>query len=212
VSAAAIAVHGPRDVPRFALTFDDGPGDGTRGVLELLSERGASATFFLVGNEVLKSPELAVEVLGRGHEVGSHSMRHEDHQDAERDAVVADVLDGAATIERVLGVEPRLYRAPYGHFAPASLAEADRRGWLPVLWSAAGEDWREGETAESIFGRILPDLEPGAIVLLHDSRRAKPTDCTPMLGALELILHEAERRALEPVTVGALLEAQSSTS
>jgi peptidoglycan-N-acetylglucosamine deacetylase len=200
-----IAVHGPRERPRFALTFDDGPGGGTADALEMLATRRARATFFMVGTEVVGHPELARAVLAGGHEIGSHSMRHEDHQHAEAAAVVSDVVEGARAIEQLLGVEPRLYRAPYGHFAPASLAESERRGWLPVLWSAAGEDWREGETPESIVARVLPHLGPGAIVLLHDSRRTKPTNCGPMLGALERILAEGERRGLEPVTVGELL-------
>jgi len=74
-----------------------------------------------------------------------------------------------------------------------------------VLWSASGEDWREGETGESISTRILPDLVPGAIVLLHDARRAKPTNCAPMLEGLALVLEESNERGLVPVTVGDLL-------
>jgi peptidoglycan-N-acetylglucosamine deacetylase len=205
-ATGAILVHGPRTEPRFALTFDDGPGAGTRETLRLLGECGASATFFFVGTEVVRDPGLAREVHAAGHEIGSHSMRHEEHQHAERADVVADMLEGAAAIERVLGVEPRLYRAPYGHFAPGTLAEAERRGWACVLWSAAGEDWREGESGEAIFRRLLPDLERGAIVLLHDGRRAKPANCGPMLEALGLLLDEAGRRGLSPVTVGELLK------
>jgi peptidoglycan/xylan/chitin deacetylase (PgdA/CDA1 family) len=201
----AIAVHGPRDRSRFALTFDDGPGGGTRAALERLARASAKATFFMVGEQVKQQPELARAVFEAGHEVGSHSMRHLDHQHAERELVVTDVLEGAAAIEDVLGFEPRLYRPPYGHFAPGSLDVAERRGWTCVFWSASGEDWREGESDESIVARILADLLPGAIVLLHDARRAKPTDCAPMLGALERILAEAKRRGLVPATVGELL-------
>jgi peptidoglycan/xylan/chitin deacetylase (PgdA/CDA1 family) len=200
-----IVVRGPRDRARVAITFDDGPGEGTRGALSLLAAASARATFFMVGSEVARDPGQAREVLTAGHEIGSHSMRHLEHQHAEREVAVADMLDGVETIERALGVEPRLYRAPYGHFAPGPLAEAERRGWTCVLWSAEGSDWREGETGEAILRRILPDLEPGAIVLLHDARRAKPTDCRPMLDALAGLLEEADRRGFEPVTVGELL-------
>jgi peptidoglycan-N-acetylglucosamine deacetylase len=200
-----IIARGPRDRPRFAITFDDGPGGGTRGALERLAASGARATFFMVGSEVVRDPALAREVLDAGHEIGSHSMRHEEHQHAERDEAIADMLGGARAIEQTLGVEPRLYRAPYGHFAPGTLAEAEARGWTCVFWSAEGIDWREGETGTSILARILPDLGPGAIVLLHDSRRAKPTDCSPMLEAIDRLLEEARRRRLEPVTVSELL-------
>jgi peptidoglycan/xylan/chitin deacetylase (PgdA/CDA1 family) len=204
-ATGTILVHGPTDLPRFALTFDDGPGAGTRAVLEQLEGRAARGTFFLVGSQVERNSELGRAVRDGGHEVGSHSMTHLDHAECGRREALADMLEGVAAIERVLGIEPRLYRAPYGHFVPVTLAEAERRGWRCVYWSASGEDWREGETGWSIAGRVLEDLSPGAIVLLHDARHAKPVTCEPMLEALEVVLDEAARRGLEPVTVSELL-------
>jgi peptidoglycan/xylan/chitin deacetylase (PgdA/CDA1 family) len=201
----AIVVHGPPDRPHFSLTFDDGPGGGTQWTLELLERAGAKATFFLVGSEVERHPDMARAVRDGRHELGSHSMHHLDHAESERADALADMVEGANAIQRVLGMEPRLYRAPYGHFVPVTLAEAEKRGWGCVFWSASGDDWREGETAASIAERVLEDLRPGAIVLLHDSRRAKPTNCAPMLGALETVLEEAARRGLVSVSVGELL-------
>jgi peptidoglycan/xylan/chitin deacetylase (PgdA/CDA1 family) len=200
-----IVVHGPRDRPRLALTFDDGPGGGTERALELLAAHRARATFFFTGKEVVGDTALALQALDGGHEVGSHSMVHLDHDQCEREQAVADMLDGAATIERALGIEPRFYRAPYGHFVPGTLAEAGKRGWRCVSWSVSGEDWREGETGKSIAERVLPDLVPGAIVLLHDARHGQQASCTPMLEALEMLLEETARRSLEPVTVSELL-------
>jgi peptidoglycan-N-acetylglucosamine deacetylase len=201
----AIVVHGPRERPRFALSFDDGPSGCTEALLEALERRATRATFFMVGSQVELDPGRARAVLAAGHEVGSHSMEHLDHQHAPRSEAVADMVDGAVAIERALGVEPRLYRAPYGHFAPGTLAEAERRGWTCVSWSAEGVDWRAGETAHALFERIAPDLAPGAIVLLHDGRREQAVDCERMIEALGMVLDEATRRGLEPVTVGELL-------
>jgi peptidoglycan/xylan/chitin deacetylase (PgdA/CDA1 family) len=201
----AIVFRGPRHLPRFALTFDDGPGGGTNRTLELLAAAGAKATFFLVGSEAERHSELANAVRDAGHELGSHSMRHLDHAETERAEALADMVEGAAAIERVLGVKPRLYRAPYGHFVPVTLAHAEEQGWTCVFWSSSGEDWREEETGSSIAERVLEDLLPGAIVLLHDSRRAKPTNCAPMLEALATVLEEAGHRGIAPVTVSELL-------
>jgi peptidoglycan/xylan/chitin deacetylase (PgdA/CDA1 family) len=200
-----IVVRGPRWAPRFALTFDDGPGGGTEAVLERLERWGARGTFFLVGAEVERDPELAHAVRDAGHELGSHSMRHLDHAEAGRREALADMVEGAAAIERALGVEPGLYRAPYGHFVPVTLAEAERRRWTCVLWSASGEDWRDGESGESISERILADLEAGAIVLLHDARHGRPVTCDPMLAALDVVLDHASRCGLEAVTVSELI-------
>ena len=201
----AIVVRGPRQAPRFALTFDDGPGAGTQLALELLERWGARGTFFLVGAEVERNPELARGVRDAGHELGSHSMRHLDHEEAGRQEALTDMVEGAAAIERALGVEPRLYRAPYGRFVPVTLAEAERRGWTCVLWSASGEDWRDGETGQSISRRVLEDLGAGAIVLLHDARHGQPVTRDPMLAALDVVLGQAHRRGLEAVTVSELI-------
>jgi peptidoglycan/xylan/chitin deacetylase (PgdA/CDA1 family) len=169
-------------------------------VLDVLARLDVKATFFMVGGQVKLHPDIAQRVRDGGHDVGLHSMAHLDHAGVGREAALADVRDGAEAIGDV-----RLFRAPYGHFVPATLAESERCGWTPVHWSAWGEDWREGESAETIASRVIADLAPGAIVLLHDGRREKHIECERMLGALELVLAEARSRGLEPVTVSELL-------
>jgi peptidoglycan-N-acetylglucosamine deacetylase len=187
------------------LTFDDGPGQATRDVLSLLAVHDARATFFMDGSQVEEHPDLAREVKAAGHEIGSHAMNHGNHDASLPEEAVADMVRGAEAIATALDVEPRLYRAPYGYFVPATVAEADRRGWTCVAWSAEGRDWEETETAESVADRIRPGLVPGAIVLLHDSRRGKPMDTDRLLGATGLILKELERRGLHARTVSDIL-------
>jgi peptidoglycan/xylan/chitin deacetylase (PgdA/CDA1 family) len=191
--------------PEVALTYDDGPGRSTAAIMDLLQRHRARATFFMVGSEVERDPELARAVVAAGHEVGSHSMHHLDHQQVDAGEAIADMLGGAAAIANVLGFEPSLYRAPYGHFTPATLGEAARRGWTCVHWSALGEDWDERATAYSVADRILPALGPGAIVLLHDSRRAKPMNPEPVTGGTALLLDELRLRGLRAVPVGRIL-------
>ena len=191
--------------PQVALTYDDGPGTSTRTVLDLLAAHRAKATFFMVGSEVERDPELARSVLEAGHEVGSHSMHHLDHHAVSPAEAVADMVAGAEAIARVMGFEPCLYRAPYGYFTPDTVAEAGRRGWTCVHWSALGEDWMPEATARSVTDRVIAGLEPGAIVLLHDSRRAKPMNPEPVVGGTALILEEFRRRDLQPVGVREML-------
>ena len=191
--------------PQVALTYDDGPGRGTQGILELLAESGARATFFMVGSEVERDPDAARAVRDAGHDIGSHSMRHLDHEAVTADEAVADMLGGARVIEEALGREPRLYRAPYGHFVPATVAEAQRRGWTCVHWSTLGMDWLEDATPRSVADNVLSDLKPGGIVLLHDSRRAKPMRPEPVVGGTALLLGELARRGLRSVGLSEML-------
>jgi peptidoglycan/xylan/chitin deacetylase (PgdA/CDA1 family) len=173
--------------------------------MDLLEHHGARATFFMVGSEVARDPQLVRAVVARGHEVGSHSMHHLDHAAVTPEQAVADMLGGAQAIADVLGFEPSLYRAPYGRFTEATLAAARRRGWSCVHWSALGEDWDEAATARSVADRILPGLEPGAIVLLHDSRRAKPMNPEPVTGATALLLEEIAHRGLHARPVSGIM-------
>ena len=207
-----IVVRGSGQQPRFALSFDDGPGPCTSELIAVLGRSGLKATFFLVGSQVERHPELAARLRDAGHELGLHSMAHRDHAQIPPAEAVEDVVAGADAIGRLIGVDVELFRAPYGHFVPATLAEAERRGWSCVMWSAWGEDWRDDRTAEKIAAQIVADLRPGAIVPLHDSRREQQVECARMLRALELVLDEAGRRGLSPVTVGELLESPAGPS
>ena len=180
--APALAAHVPRlaaaygidcrldSDDRVALTFDDGPhAQGTPAVLEALARGGASATFFLVGEQVVRLPALAGEIVDAGHEVAVHGHRHTLLL-RRRVAELADDLDRAvAAIVDATGVAPALYRPPYGVFSSGALAHVRTRGWRPLLWSRWGRDWERRATPESIARRATRNLEPGDVVLLHDS-------------------------------------------
>jgi chitooligosaccharide deacetylase len=199
--------RGPRGRREIALTWDDGPGAATAAVLDQLGAHGVPATFFMVGGQAERDPALAQAVMAAGHAIGSHTLAHLDHEQLPGAEAVQDMLGGAMALERVLGAAPRLYRAPYGHFVPATLGAAAERGWACVGWSVLGRDWVEGETGDSIAARVSAALEPGAIVVLHDGRREKAADHGPMLAALPLILAAVRERELRPVSVPALLAA-----
>jgi peptidoglycan-N-acetylglucosamine deacetylase len=178
----ALAAHVPRlaaayridrrleSEDRVALTFDDGPhAEGTPAVLDELARGGASATFFLVGEQVARRPALAREIVDAGHEVAVHGYRHTLLL-RRRVRELGDDLDRAiAAIADATGVEPVLYRPPYGIFSSGGLAHVRERGWRPLLWSTWGRDWERRATAQSIARRATSGLRPGDVVLLHDS-------------------------------------------
>jgi peptidoglycan/xylan/chitin deacetylase (PgdA/CDA1 family) len=153
-----------------ALTFDDGPhADGTPAVLEELERRGATATFFLVGEQVRLRPALAGEIVAAGHEVAVHGDRHTLLLRRTVRALADDLDRAVATIADATGVVPALYRPPYGVFSSGALAHVRSRGWRPLLWSTWGRDWERRATPTSIAHRATRGLRPGDVVLLHDS-------------------------------------------
>jgi peptidoglycan/xylan/chitin deacetylase (PgdA/CDA1 family) len=153
-----------------ALTFDDGPhSQGTPAVLEALAAHGAPATFFLVGEQVARYPELAREIVAAGHRVALHGDRHRNLLRLTPGATRRDLDAGAARIGRVTGVVPTLYRPPYGVLSAAALAHARRRGWRILLWSHWGRDWERGATVDSITARVTCNVGAGSVLLLHDA-------------------------------------------
>jgi peptidoglycan/xylan/chitin deacetylase (PgdA/CDA1 family) len=179
-----------------ALTFDDGPDpDSTPLVLDALGN--ARATFFMVGEQVEEHPELAREVLDRGHAVGLHGYRHVEHDELGDPG--ADLDAAAAALEVATGRAATLYRPPYGRFSAASYEACLERGLRPVYWSGWGSDW-EPIPAERIADLATRDLDRGTIVLLHDSPRyAYRPSARPTAEALPAILAAARERELAPV-------------
>jgi peptidoglycan-N-acetylglucosamine deacetylase len=154
----------------YALTFDDGPhAQGTPATLELLAAAGVRATFFLVGEQVLRNPALAAEIVAAGHGVGLHCHRHRNLLRLTPRQAREDILRGLGIVEEATGRSPGLYRPPYGVPTAAALALARRRGWRTLLWSHWGRDWEAHATAESIAALATGGVGAGAVLLLHDA-------------------------------------------
>jgi peptidoglycan-N-acetylglucosamine deacetylase len=152
------------------LTFDDGPHvEGTPAVLDVLEQRGARATFFLVGEQVRKQPAVARAIVDAGHEIALHGDRHVLLLRRRVVSFAADLDRGSASIAEATGVVPTLYRPPYGVFGRGTLAHVRARGLEPLLWSAWGRDWERRASPASISRRVTRLLAPGDVVLLHDS-------------------------------------------
>ena len=152
------------------LTFDDGPHpEGTPAMLEALAARGASATFFLVGEQVVLRPALAREIVDAGHPVALHCFRHRNFLRLAPREAREDLARGAAAIEDATGIAVRQFRPPLGYLTAAALSFARTQGWEVVLWKRIGYDWRPSATPERIAGRVTGGLRGGEIIVLHDA-------------------------------------------
>jgi peptidoglycan/xylan/chitin deacetylase (PgdA/CDA1 family) len=186
-----------------ALTFDDGPHpQGTPAILEVLRERGATATFFLAGEQVLRRPGLVAEIVAAGHRVELHCHRHRNLLRLGTRAFLGDAERARAAIEEASGQAIADYRPPYGIFSATTLRAVRRRGWRPVLWSRWGRDWDRRATATSIAARASHGIEAGDIVLLHDADfYSARGSWVRTAAALPLILSELESRGLKTVSL-----------
>ncbi len=184
-----------------ALTFDDGPHpEGTPAVLETLAAAGARATFFLIGEQVERRPELAARILAEGHAVALHGYRHHLQLRLTSAAVADDIRRGAGVLADAVGAAPAWHRPPYGIYSPAGLRAVRQAGLSPLLWSRWGKDWRKYTTPGRIVRRATHAVVGGDVILLHDadfySSRESHRRTVAALGPL---LSELRRRKLDTV-------------
>lgn len=161
------AIVGVRTARRaVALTFDDGPHpEDTPAMLDVLQRHGARGTFFFLGKNAARYPELVARVAAAGHAIGSHGWDHSSFA----------LLTGRARRAQLRwtagALAPHgapLFRPPYGELGPAGRLDVLRLGHRLVCWDALAEDWA-GDPAGVLVDRVLRRVRPGSIVLFHDT-------------------------------------------
>ncbi len=170
--------RGPRDRRAIALTFDDGPSEGTPKVLDALAAFGAKATFFQCGANVERLPAVAAEAAAAGHEIGNHSYSHPLFCFRSSRFMEDQLRRAQEAIEKHAGARPVWFRAPFGA-RWFGLARAQRAlGLTGVMWSAIGYDW--SLRPEAVVERLAAGAENGCILCLHDGRELR---VAPDIGA-----------------------------
>ncbi|RMD70059.1 MAG: polysaccharide deacetylase family protein [Bacteroidetes bacterium] len=156
------------DEPVLYLTFDDGPvPEVTPWVLDTLAAFQARATFFCVGANVVRYPELIQRILSEGHAVGSHTFHHLSGWASENDTYFQDVRRCA----RLLGSD--LFRPPYGRIKPAQ-AKFLQRHYRIVMWDVLSGDFDTTRDGNDCYRQVARHAGPGSIVVFHDSVKAEP--------------------------------------
>ncbi|MDQ2723897.1 MAG: polysaccharide deacetylase family protein [Actinomycetota bacterium] len=194
---------GVGDDHHVALTFDDGPDPvSTPAFLDTLDDLGWKATFFCLGQQVRRDPDLTREVVRRGHELGVHGDVHTSHLRRPVTWTISDLRRARDLVADVADIEPHWFRPPYGALAASSLAAAHSTGLRTVLWTSWGRDWRAEASPETVVADLERTWHRGATVLLHDSDITSAPDCwRSALGALPLL---AERWGARGLKVGTL--------
>jgi peptidoglycan/xylan/chitin deacetylase (PgdA/CDA1 family) len=196
--------HGPRDGDRVAITFDDGPNDSaTLAVRDILDRYGVKATFFLVGKALDARPQIAQALLDDGMLLGAHSYHHDSWRWL--DPRYPELQRSIDAFRRHLAVCPRYYRPPHGQRTPFMSLLLRDRDMTSVTWDVSAGDWATDDAA-LIAERVLRDVRPGSVVLLHDGLDGNPSaDRAVIVRALPLILDGLRERGLHPVRVDELV-------
>jgi peptidoglycan-N-acetylglucosamine deacetylase len=207
-----------RERKLVALTFDDGPSRWTASVLDALGRHGARATFFLLGRHVPRYGDVLRRAVGEGHELGNHLLTHRSAEHLEKQEVLHELVETGNRVRAAAGVVPRLVRPPYGADCErvARIAAEIELG-PTVFWTFTTKDWR-AKKPEPIVEKILGQVTPGAVVLMHDAVAPQPRPWNrrvaratrsrrPTIAALAEALDVLTSDGYRFVTVSELLEA-----
>jgi len=197
-----------------ALTIDDGPDPLiTPQVLELLDRLGCKATFFCIGELVAARPDIAREIVRRGHQVENHSQLHRLYFSAFGPAAMrAEILQAQATIASITGQTPQYFRAPAGLRNPFLERELRASGLQLASWTRRGFDTVTTDP-EVVLARLTRNLRAGDILLLHDGHAARtPDGSAVILKVLPGLMAAIAAAGLVTVTLREALQAPSGAS
>lgn len=158
------------------LTFDDGPiPEVTPWVLDELKKYNVRATFFCIGANVQKHPEIFRRIIANGHSVGNHTFNHLNGWKTKTSAYVENVLK----CEDILNSECRiqnselLFRPPYGKMTSKQGSILQKKGFKIVMWNVLSYDYAADISAEKCLQNVLKNIRPGSILVFHDSLKAE---------------------------------------
>lgn len=185
--------RGKKNEKVVALTFDDGPHPlHTSEVLDVLKGYGVPATFFCIGREAEKYPELVQRISSEGHAVGNHSYVHSGFFPLYTSKKMEkDLRRSQEILERITGRPVILFRPPFGVTNPVVAKSVKKTGYRTIGWNIRSFDTRK-EKQDRIFRRIAGRLKPGSVILLHDRLPAS----APLLKRLLDYLEEQQYRII----------------
>ena len=183
------------DTPKIAITFDDGPHPFyTEQLLDGLKERGAKASFFVMGKQAEAYPELILRMHEEGHLIGNHTYSHVQLGANNRETFKAELVRTNELLSGITGEEPQYVRPPYGSWDKSFESELMM---IPVLWTIDPMDWCSSDV-RGIVSKVTGKAQENAVILMHDEYESTVT------AALEIV-DILQKQGYEFVTVDEIL-------
>ncbi|GIP23930.1 polysaccharide deacetylase family protein [Paenibacillus sp. J22TS3] len=152
---------------KVALTFDDGPDNRyTPQILDILKENDVKATFFLVGRQIHKDPDIVRRIYDEGHEIGNHTVNHPNLNKMSPEEIKEEIEGNNEKIKELTGHTPVLFRSPYGNASDEVKKVLEENKMLLINWSVDTRDWK-AVTPATILANLKKEVGPGGIILQH---------------------------------------------
>jgi peptidoglycan/xylan/chitin deacetylase (PgdA/CDA1 family) len=191
-----------RRTKKIALTFDDGPNPlSTPQILNILEKKKIKATFFIIGDNAKKYPELLKKIYKDGHEIELHSNSHSRLLPLFfKKAIRAEIEKNIKIIKKQINFTPSYFRPPWGRSSPWMTNEIKKMNLKIALWSIDLKDW-SGTSPEKMLKMFEKKIKPGGIILLHDGEGKKKVKMENTIKALPKIIDLAKARGYHFVTL-----------
>ena len=195
----------------LALTYDDGPNDPyTWRMMEVLERHDVKATFFLLGSFVQQKPDIARALVAAGHAIGSHTWDHPNLIFASSAETRRQLQRTRQAIIDATGVDPRIFRPPFGGRRPSSLRIARQLGLQPVMWSVTCYDWK-AKSADEIVAHADRQIRGGDVILLHDGEYHRiGVDRSRTVEATDRILARYRAEGYDFATIPEMMDQQQA--
>lgn len=165
----------PNSVNTIYLTFDDGPTpEITERVLEILDKHHIKATFFCIGDNVRKHPEIVQKILSKQHSVGNHTYSHLKGWKTPTKIYISNTeacrmkLNSQFTIQN-----SQIFRPPYGKITPWQSFKLRKLGYKIIMWDVLSKDYDASISVEKCYENVIQNVSSGSIIVFHDSNKAK---------------------------------------
>ncbi len=157
------------------LTFDDGPTpEVTLWVLEQLKSYNAKATFFCIGENIQKHPEIFLKLISEGHSIGNHTYNHYNGWQTSNKKYLENVALCQSEINNLQSTNCNLFRPPYGKITSSQAKAISNLGYKIIMWDVLSADFDTSISKEKCLENVLQNIVPGSIVVFHDSDKAFP--------------------------------------
>lgn len=165
----------PNTQKKVFLTFDDGPiPEITEWVLSELTKFNVKATFFCIGDNIGKYPEIFKEIIASGHQVGNHTFNHLNGWKTSDATYIQNIEKCSDEILRMGFGKPNLFRPPYGKIKPSQSLLLRKSGYKIIMWDILSADFDQKTAPEQCLKNVLSNIATGSIIVFHDSVKAFP--------------------------------------
>jgi peptidoglycan/xylan/chitin deacetylase (PgdA/CDA1 family) len=172
------------------LTFDDGPTpEITEWILQELQKHQAKATFFCIGKNIKKQPELFAKLIGEGHAIGNHTFNHLKGWNASTEKYLENTEWCNLEIQEfeIPKTKTKLFRPPYGKIKSSQSKKLRALGYKIIMWDVLSADFDQAISPEQCLKNVLEKVESGSIIVFHDSVKAFPNLEYTLPKALEFL-------------------------